>query len=451
MLITIKNIAGSALFICASGLFYSQNVRAALPIEHWALPNGAQVYLVHSPAVALVDMEVDFDAGSRRDPAAQAGLAGATASMTGKGVRAHGLEPALDENGLDDAWADLGASFDGSASADRMSFTMRSLSDPAILLPAVRLAARQIGEPAYTAPVWAQERARSIAALREADTRPGTLAGKNLCSGGLQRSSVWANSPRPRALPPSRWPTCGHCTTARFDLARRKSVWWAMSIGRARKRAGRSAFVPLACRRLQADATRSSSADIDAAARHPTAVRCALRRRRSISASRAWRAPTPAYFPLLVGNHILGGGGFVSRLTAQVREKRGLSYSVYSSFNPGLNAGAFTIALQPRPDQAAQAVEVVRDVLGGFVADGPTAAELKAAQDNLIGGFPLRIDSDAKLIGNVANIAWNDLPLDYLDTWTEQVRAVTVADIRAAFSRVIQPDRMVSVVVGGTP
>ena len=59
-----------------------------------------------------------------------------------------------------------------------------------------------------------------------------------------------------------------------------------------------------------------------------------------------------------------------------------------------------------------------REVLAKFVADGPTEAELKAAKDNLIGGFPLLLDSNRKLLGNVANIAWNDLPLDYLDTWT---------------------------------
>ena len=115
---------------------------------------------------------------------------------------------------------------------------------------------------------------------------------------------------------------------------------------------------------------------------------------------------------------MLGGGGLVSRLTEQVREKRGLAYSVSSGFSPGLHAGAFRIGFQTRPDQAEAAVQVARDVLARFVAEGPTAAELQAAKDNLIGGFPLLLDSNRKLLGNVANIAWNDLPLDYLETWT---------------------------------
>jgi zinc protease len=159
----------------------------------------------------------------------------------------------------------------------------------------------------------------------------------------------------------------------------------------------------------------------------------------------------PDHFALTLGNYVLGGGGFVSRLTEQVREKRGLAYSVYSGFSPGLAAGAFTIGFQTRPDQADEAVKVARSVLEKFVAEGPTAAELQAAKDNLIGGFPLLLDSNRKLVGNVANIAWNELPLDYLDTWTARMNAVTVADVKAAFQRKLQPDRMVTVMVGAKP
>jgi zinc protease len=156
----------------------------------------------------------------------------------------------------------------------------------------------------------------------------------------------------------------------------------------------------------------------------------------------------PDYFALTVGNYILGGGGFVSRLTSEVREKRGLTYSISSAFSPGLHAGSFTVSLQTRPDQAAQAVQLARQVVSDFVANGPTEAELQAAKDNLIGGFALRIDSNRKLLGNLAGIAWNGLPLDYLDTWTQQVEKVTVADIRAAFARKLQPEKMVTVILG---
>ncbi len=92
---------------------------------------------------------------------------------------------------------------------------------------------------------------------------------------------------------------------------------------------------------------------------------------------------------------------------------------------------------------------LTREVVAQFVREGPSAQELQAAKANLIGGFALRFDSNRKLLDNVANIAWNGLALDYLDTWTAAVDRLTVADIKAAFDRVLQPQTMVTVVVGG--
>jgi len=156
----------------------------------------------------------------------------------------------------------------------------------------------------------------------------------------------------------------------------------------------------------------------------------------------------PDYFPLLVGNHILGGGGMTSRLYEEVRERRGLSYSVYSFFIPYQQPGPFQVGLQTRRDQAQDAVSVVRKVLSDFVTDGPTAAELDAAKQNLIGGFALRIDSNQKILGYLAVIGFYRLPLDYLDTFTTRIESVTLEQIRAAFARHVEPNRLATVVVG---
>ena len=154
---------------------------------------------------------------------------------------------------------------------------------------------------------------------------------------------------------------------------------------------------------------------------------------------------------MTLGNYILGGGGFVSRLMAEVREKRGVTYGVSSSFSPRRQAGSFTISLPTRPDQADQALALVRQVVAEFVANGPAAAELQAAEDHLIGGFPLRLDSNRMLPENVATIAWNDLPLNYLNTRTQQIAAVMVADITSVFARKLQPEKIAIVVLGATP
>ncbi len=406
-MITIKNIATCAGAICASGLFCI-NALAGIPIQHWTQPSGAQVYLVPSPAIPMLDVQIDFDAGSRRDPAAQAGLASLTAGMAAQGVRAVGKAPALDENALGEAWADLGATLTSSASGDRFSFSLRTLTYPDLLEQATALAARQIGEPAFSDSLWQRERQRVAAQLKEAATRPATIAGRAFAA------AVYGSHPYGFELTAA--------TLARIHVADMRALYArsiqpcraTVSLVGAVDRAQADALVTRLLARLPATACTPLPAVADVA---PLARSSAQRipfdaaQAQVLIGQVGYPRNDPAFFALLVGNHILGGGGFGSRLTTEVREKRGLSYSVYSGFAPGLHAGAFTIALQTRPDQAQQAIQVAQDVLARFVADGPTAAELQAAKDNLAGGFALRIDSNRKLLDNVANIAWNHLPL----------------------------------------
>ena len=417
---------------------------AALPIQQWKQANGAQVWLVESHSLPMVDVQIDVDAGGRRDPAEKVGLASVTAALTSKGIEARNGQPALDENQLGEAWADLGAGFGASAGSDRMSFTLRSLTYPDLLAKAVQLGARQIGEPAFPDTVWQRERQRMSASIREANTRPGTIASRTFSQavyGGhpygydvteetLSRITVQDMRSHFRIVQP-----CRAKVSIVGDVTRAQADQLAAAL-LSRLPAGNCSELP-------------PVPDVPAlGASVERAVPFASAQAHVLIGQPGHRRADPDYFPLLVGNYTLGGGGFVSRLQTEVREKRGLSYSVYSYFNPGLHSGAFQVGLQTRPDQAAQAVQVSRDVLRRFVAEGPTDVELKAAKDFMIGGFALRIDSNAKLLDNLANIAWHNLPLDYLDTWSKQVERVTAADIRAAFARKLQPDRMVTVVVG---
>ncbi|MDO5692393.1 MAG: pitrilysin family protein [Pseudomonadota bacterium] len=420
---------------------------AAIPIQHWTQPSGAQVWLVESPVIPMLDVRVDFDAGSRRDPASQAGLAGVTALMAGKGVAARDGQPALDENALGEAWADLGAAFGGSASDDRMSFQLRTLTEPDLLQKSVALAARELGEPAWPDAVWQRERERLSAAIKESRTRPGTIAGL------AYSAAVYGSHPYGYETTPESLARIGVADMrARYaDFIR--SCRAKVSLVGAVTRAQADQLVTQLLSRLPQGANCAPLPAVPEVA--PLAVAkderipFASAQSHMLIGQPGYKRSDPDFFALLVGNHILGGGGFTSRLMDEVREKRGLSYSVYSYFAPGLHAGAFTAGLQTRPDQVAEALAVSRKVIADFVSSGPTDAELQAAKDNLIGGFPLRLDGNRKLLDNVANIAWNNLPLDYLEHWTQRVDAVTTAQIRAAFQRVLQPERMVTVVVGG--
>jgi zinc protease len=441
------NTSAKVIFTTILGtLFCLNSAFAALPIENWTQANGAQVFLVQSPAIAMVDVQIDFDAGSRRDPADKAGLASVTAMMLSKGIKAAGSLPALDDNQLSEAWADLGASFAAGAGADRMSLSLRSLTYPDLLGKAVDLAARQMGQPAWPNAIWLRERERINASIKEANTRPATLAARAF------NQAVYGAHPY------------GFETTetnlAAIGVADMQAVYTALVLPCRAK-----VSIVGAVTKPQADALVAkllgqlpkSECSLLPAVREVEPLKQAEDKRITFESAQAhvligqpgYKRDDPDFFALLVGNHILGGGGFTSRLTNEVREKRGLTYSIYSGFQPGSHAGAFTLGLQTRPDQAAQAVQVSKDVLAKFVAEGPTEAELQAAKNNLIGGFAFRIDSNRKLLDFVANIAWNKLPLTYMDTWTQQIDKITTAQIKAAFQRKLQPERMVTVVLGG--
>ena len=453
-------IAARAVLACAGAAFVSQFAWAGIPIQHWTQPSGARVYLVESPAIPMVDVQIDLDAGARRDPADKPGLANLMASGTSYGLRASSAGPALDENQLSEAWADLGASFGGSAGADRMSFTLRSLTYPDLLDKAVALAARELGDPAFPESPWLRDRPKMIASIKEANTRPATLAGRAFSQ------AVYGSHPYGYEVTEASLMRIQVQDVRALHASVLRACAAQVSIVGALNRAQADALVTRLLSRVpqgrcNAGPSAISVPAVPGAAEMPDVpevapLQAASEQRIAFASAQAhvllgqpgYRRSDPDFFALTVGNHILGGGGFTSRLTEEVRAKRGLTYSVYSYFAPGKHAGAFTIGLQTRPDQAEQALTLVREVLSTFFEQGPTEQELQAAKDNLIGGFALRLDSNKKLLENLANVGWNGLPLDYLDTWTQQVERLTAAEVRAAMARKLQPARMATVVLG---
>jgi zinc protease len=440
---SLKSLAASVVLLA-----FTSAAQAAIPIQHWTHASGARVYLVPSPSIPMLDVQINVDGGSRRDPEVQAGLASATAGLLLAEVASQPGQPALDENQLGEAWADLGAQFGASASGDRFSVSLRTLTEPDLLRGAVALAARQLAAPAWPERIWQRDRERTIAALIEAENRPGTQAARAF------DAAVYGNHPYGFDTIPATLNAISVADMRDFYRRHMAACRAQVSLVGAIDRAQADRIVD---QFMAAIAPNGCTALPPVAQVAPLAA--AVERRIPFNAAQAqvqigqpgFVRSDPDFFPLIVGNHILGGGGFTSRLTNEVREKRGLSYSVYSFFAPGLHAGAFQIGLTTRPDQADQAVAVAREVLQRFVREGPTEAELQAAKDNLVNGFALRIDSNRKLLDNVANIAWNGLPLNYLDDWTERVQRVSLVDIQRAFSRVLQPERMATVVVGGRP
>ncbi|TSE29511.1 putative zinc protease [Tepidimonas thermarum] len=433
----------------ALGCWLAAAAHAALPIEHWVRPDGARVYLVRNEALPMLDVRLEADGGSRRDPVGQAGLAAATALMLGRGIEARDGQPALDENALVEAWADLGAQWSATATLDRFSVTLRTLTRPDLLERAVALAARQLAAPSFDAAVWARERERLVAAWREAQTQPDTLAQRRFAE------AVYRGHPYGAEATPETWAAIDRAALQAFYRRHAQAcgarITLVGAIGReqadaiaARLLAGWAAHgcTPLPAVPEVAPLERAQDIRLPFAGAAQAQI---------LVGSPGITRQDPDYLALQLANHILGGGGFASRLMREIREQRGLTYGVYSYFLAGRHAGAFTVALQTRPDQADLAVALVRDALQRFTAQGPTEDEMAAAKASLIHGFALRLDSNRKMLDQVAAIAWSDLPLDELDTWTTRLAAIDRETLMRAWRRVIDPQRLVTVVVGGAP
>lgn len=434
---TASPSAALRLLVAVGFALVVTSVQAALPIEHWTTSNGARVYFVRADTIPMLDLRIDFDAGARLDPPGKTGLASLTAAMLARGV------DGADETQIAEGFARIGALRSAGAGDDRANVSLRTLVGEQQADEAVDLLAAIVSRPTFPESVLARERQRVIQAIREAETKPGTIAQQNF-----------------DAMLYGKHPYGAHATVqtvtdiTRDDLvafhrahygARDAVVSMIGAIDRARAERIAERLV----RELPAGETQAAMPDVEPLAQaaerrieHPASQSHILVGQPAIARG------DPDYFPLLVGNYVLGGGGFVSRLYEEVREKRGLAYSVYSYFSPMLQPGPFTIGLQTQKEQTEVALGVVRDTLDRFLAEGPTEDELKAAKANLVGGFALRIDSNAKIVENLAVIGFYRLELDYLDRWTERVEAVTLAQVREAFARTLDARRMATVVVG---
>lgn len=415
-------------------------VHALLPIQHWQARSGARVYFVENRDLPMFDVSVDFPAGSVYDTHEKSGLAMLTRRLLRLGAGG------MSDNEIARRMADVGAQIGGRFDSDRAGLSLRTLTGADELKQALEVLALMLQRPDFPAAVLEREKVRIMGSLKEADTKPETLLNRHF--------NALAYSGHAYGLRGSgEVDTVGGITRNEVADFYRRHYSADEAVVAMMGNVSRSEAEAIA-EMLTADLVpRGAQAPLSAV---PSLTRAetrivahpALQSHLLIGAPGISR-DDPDYFPLFVGNHILGGGGFVSRITEEVRQKRGLAYSAYSYFSPMRERGPFVIGLQTRKDQAGEALAVVRATLKEFLAQGPTAVELTEAKQNLIGGFPLRIDSNRKILDYLGTIGFYRLPLTYLDDFVSNIEKVTVADIRAAFARRVDADRMITVIVGG--
>jgi len=432
----MKHALRHILFLLA--LFWSGALLALPQIEHWQTRNGAQIYFVATHGLPMLDVQILFDAGSARD--AIPGVASLTANLLSEGAGT------LDADAIAERFDALGARFVSSAGRDYASLSLRSLTQPGRLNPALETFGLILRAPSFPAAAFERQRQRTLIGLKAREQNPGAIADR------LFYQALYADHPYAHPVSGSEQSVS---TLARDDLVQHYRQYYV----------ARNAIVIMVGDLSRAEAERIAEqllAPLPAGSAPPplpavnTQVQAQTLTRAYPSSQThlllgqpVLRRGDPDYFPLYVGNHILGGSGLVSRISDEVREQRGLAYSAYSYFSPMRDAGPFQLGAQTRNETAQEAESLLRSTLERYRNEGPSEAELHAAKQNITGGFPLNIDSNGKILGYLSMIAFYGMPLDYLDRFIDRINSVSLEQIRDAFQRRVSPDALIAVRVGG--
>jgi zinc protease len=421
------------LMLCASAA-----APAGPRIASWQTATGAKVLFVRASEIPMADVRVVFDAGSARD-GVQWGLAGLTNAMLAEGANG------LSGHTISERFDDVGARYGSGALRDMAWVSLRGITEAASLEVALTTLAQVLQSPDFPVSALERERKRMITGLKQREQDPGAKA-EDAFYFNLYKDHPYGSPPQ------------GNESTLlalkredvlrfyrRFYSAPNAIVAIVGDLGRDRA----AAIAEQLASKLP-PGTKPPPLPPAPALNQTLEVKVPF----ESTQTHVWvGAPgmarvDPDTFPLYVGNHTLGGGGFVSRLYKTIRERRGLSYSVYSYFIPMRVTGPFIAALQTSNAQAGKALHLLVDTVQDYIETGPSAAELDASKKNIRGGFPLRIDSNSEIVEYLVIIGFYDLPLDYLETYVDRVKAVSLSEIRDAYQRRLHPANLVKIIVG---
>lgn len=420
-------------------LVYVTGAQAAVKIQQWQTTTGAEVYFVENHDLPMVDLSVNFAAGSAHDVAEKSGVAGIARYLMTLGA------DGMTDESIANKMADVGAILGGDFDADRAAFKLRTLSSEREKTQALEVFTKILQKPDFPEAVLVREKARIISNLQESATQPESISNKAFMAAlygqhpySLDESGEIDTVGRIKREDLQHfynqfYGAKGAVVAIIGDLTREQANEIAETVTKGLPKVEMAEPIPAVHLPTQASVLRIA---------HPASQSHILLGYPGVKRGDA------DLFTLYVGNYILGGGGFVSRLTEEVREKRGLVYSVYSYFMPMAELGPFQIGLQTKKEQADEALQLVQKTLDHFLKNGVTDAELKAAKANIIGGFPMRIDSNAKILSYLSMIGFYKLPLNYLDEYNQNVEKVTAAQIKETFNRRLNPENFVTVIVG---
>ena len=419
-------------------MLFAAGAQALPEIQSWHTAKGVKVLFVEAHELPILDVRIVFDAGSARD-GELGGVASLVNAMLDQGAAG------LDADDIASGFEQRGAQFGADSERDMAWLSLRSLSDPKLLEPSLDLFGKVLTKPDFPRADFKREQQRTLTGLKYQKQQPKSIVenafyhevyGRHpyAANPSGDEDSVAALSIKDLKAFYRHYYVARNATLVIVgDVSRKQAEQIASQLSDALSEGEKAAPLPKVAALKEA-----KTQFIE----HPSSQSHVLMGEPGV------RRGDPDYFALYLGNHVLGGSGLVSRISEEIREKRGLSYSAYSYFIPMKQEGPYTLGFQTRTDKRDEALSVLRDTVKKFVEQGPSDKELKASKNNIIGGFPLAVASNSKITEYLAMIGFYDLPLDYLSTFTDKINAVTAAQIRDAYQRRVKVDDMATVIVG---
>ncbi len=413
------------------------NIEASTEIQRVQSPGGFEAWLVEEYSVPIIAVEIGFKGAARRDPAGKEGRATLMASMMNEGAGD------LDSQAFLTRMEELAIRLGFSAGRDALYGSVRTLAEKR--LEAFELLRLALTEPRFDEEPIGRMKQELLASLKRNETNPNRIASRTLFE------TVFAEHPYARNA--SGTPESLSALTAADLRAFHREVIakdnMKIAVVGAISAEELSQLMDKTFAAIPANAEPESMNDASLSGQGQlTIVERTQPQSVAVFAGQGISRDDPDFFPAFVMNYILGGGGFSSRLTDEVREKRGLAYGIYTSYQDYDYGQVFFGSVATENGRIAETLDIVKKELEKLRDNGVTAEELANAKTYLTGSFPLRFDSNSKIANQLVSYQLTGRGIDYIDTRNDKVEAVTVEDIKRVAQRLIEPDHMTTVVVG---
>lgn len=426
---------------CVIALMIAVSYQAAansFKTEKWKTANGVQVVFYPAMEVPMLDVSLAFAAGSSYD-GNHYGLSALTSRMMNQG------NAGLDATTIAESLADTGAQFNIETSRDMVVLNLRTLVNKEALAQSSKTFAQIINKPDFLDEAFTRERKQQLMAIEQGQDSPEEVADLNFFN-ALYKQHPYAHmvngtKETVNALNKNQLIDFYH----RYYVANNAIL---VMVGAINSQTAHQ----LADQLTQELPKGEHSLPVTKAAQLTKAEHINIPFPSSQTMIRLGQIgidhQNPDYFPLMVGNYILGGGSLVSRLAVEVREKHGLTYGIDSQFSPMPGEGPFLISLSTRNEQTKHALDLIKKILQTYINNGPEEHELTAAKQYLTGSFPLSLASNRSIATLLLRMTFYHLPDNYLDTYIARINAVTKDEIKQAFKHQINPDKLLLVTVG---